>query len=501
MVNRKNINKKFALISLYNKASLKYLCNNLHKHGYSFISTGSTSKMIRKAGFDCLEVSEITKFKEILDGRVKTLSSKIYGSILHVRDNKKHINEFSKLNFPKIDIVVINLYPFEKFSKDNENQAIEMIDIGGTSLLRASSKNYKYVTPIADIKDYKKLIKSLNENSGSTDINFRRKMAEKIFKITSNYDDLIYNWLSRNKNKLRKNNLRYGENPDQNSYIISDKNNIFKNQLNGKNLSYNNIIDIDSGLRCLNEFSEPTCVILKHTNPCGVASSNNIDDAFKKAYLSDSKSAFGGIVVLNRKITFKTAKKICEHFFEIIVATDFDNESIKIFKKKKNLILLKLNKIKTPNKEYRSTIFGSIYQKTNNQKINRNFIKLVTNRKISNKLIDDVIFATKVVKHLKSNAVVIANNKKTIGLGMGQTNRIGALKLALRNITKSKLSKKYVCASDGFFPFIDSLEILNKNNCKVIVQPSGSIKDKELINYSKNNNLSLFFMKNRLFKH
>ena len=304
------------------------------------------------------------------------------------------------------------------------------------------------------------------------------------------------------KNRNIRIKLRYGENPNQKSYIIyNQKNSIFDYQINGKKISYNNLIDLDSGLKCLKEFYEPTSIILKHTNPCGIASAKNIELAFKKSFMSDPKSAFGGIVLLNRKVSPKLAKIINKNFYEIIVALDYDKNAVEILKKKKNLILLKMPNIKKPNLEYRSTLFGDLYQSTDLKIINKNFIKLVSKKRGSTNSISDLIFSLKVVKHLKSNAVVLTRNKQTIGLGHGQTNRVDALNSAIRNMNKYFKKGKFVCASDGFFPFVDSINILNRNGCKTLAQPSGSINDDLIISYSIKNKISLYFTKNRLFKH
>ena len=304
------------------------------------------------------------------------------------------------------------------------------------------------------------------------------------------------------KNKNSKINLRYGENPNQKGYLISDKkNSIFSYQISGKKISYNNLIDLDSGLRCLKEFLEPTSIILKHTNPCGIASAKNIDVAFKKSYESDPKSAFGGIILLNRKVTSRLAKKIYKNFYEMIVALDFNQDALKILRKKKNLIILKIPNIKRSSIEYRSTLFGDIFQTTDLNPINRKFLNLVSTKKASTKSIDDLIFSLKVAKHLKSNAIVLSRNKQTLGLGHGHTNRVDALYSAIKNMNKYFKKGAFVCASDGFFPFVDSINLLNRNKCNAIAQPGGSINDKVIISFSVKNKISLYFTKNRLFKH
>ena len=302
--------------------------------------------------------------------------------------------------------------------------------------------------------------------------------------------------------KNHKIKLRYGENPNQDAYLITNsKKSIFDHQISGKKISYNNLIDVDSGLRCLKEFDEPTSIIIKHTNTCGVASAKNIETAFVRSYQSDPKSAFGGIIFLNRKLNLLLAKKILKNFFEMVVAPSFDKQSINLLKQKKNLILLKIPNIKKQIIEYKSTLFGELYQTKDLTPINKKFINLVSNLKTSSNLLEDLIFSLKVAKHLKSNAVVLSKNKQTVGLGHGQTNRVDALNFAIKNKNLYFKNKKFVCASDGFFPFTDSINILNKNGCRVIAQPGGSINDKKIILFSIKNKISLYFTKNRLFKH
>ena len=495
--------KKFALISVYDKSKLSYLCGNLKKCGYNIVSTGGTALKIRSLGFKCIDISSITNMKEILDGRVKTINSSVFGSILYNRNEKRHVDEFQKLKIPSFDLVIVNLYPFEKYAKHNlDKKIIEMIDIGGPSLLRASSKNYEFITSIPSTSFYKDLIKNMKNNNNLTTLEFRKKMAAKTFKITSKYDSLIYNWLIQNKEDKNKKALRYGENPGQKAFISKKSlNNIFDCQINGKELSYNNIVDVDSGLSCLREFSEPTCVIIKHSNPCGVASSPKISKAFLNAYRSDPKSAFGGIITLNRTINSKLAKEINKNFFEIVVGPKFDNEALKILTKKKNLILLQIKDLKINKLSEKSTSFGVLTQTKDLEKIDKNFIKLVSLKKANNKTLDDIIFALKVVKHLNSNAIVLAKNMRTIGIGLGQTNRIDSLRLAIDHNKSNNLYKKFVCASDGFFPFTDAVKLLKKNGCKDIVQPFGSKNDGKIINYAVKHKLTLYYAKKRLFKH
>ena len=305
--------------------------------------------------------------------------------------------------------------------------------------------------------------------------------------------------MNRKDNKIK---LRYGENPNQDAFLIKNSiKSVFDYQISGKKISYNNLIDIDSGLRCLQEFKEPTSIIIKHTNPCGVASAKKIETAFVKSYQSDPKSAFGGIIFLNKRVDLLLAKKIFKNFFEMIVAPNFDKDAVSLLNQKKNLILLKTPNIKKQMIEYKSTLFGELYQTKDLTPINQKFLRLESNLKTSSSLMEDLIFSLKVVKHLKSNAIVLSRNNQTIGMGSGQTNRVDALSSAIKNKNLYFKNKKFVCASDGFFPFTDSIDILNKNGCSVIAQPSGSINDNKIISFSIKNKISLYFVKNRLFKH
>jgi len=504
--------EKFALISVYNKNGLKNLCSSFFKNNIKIISTGSTAKHILSLGFSCKSVSNITKFKEILDGRVKTLHPNIHASLLFNRRINRHIKSFNKLNFPVIDFLIVNLYPFERIIKKTSDysKCIEMIDIGGPALLRSSSKNHESVTTICDIKDYKSLINELNINLGSTSLDFRKKMAQKAYATTSNYDSVISNWLNKTKNsyfKIRnhkKINLRYGENPNQKSFFYKNKSKktFFDNILQGKKITYNNILDIDSAINCLNEFSEPTCIIIKHNNPCGVASCKRLSSAYKKAHLADPISAFGGIVALNRLVTLNLAKQISNNFYEIIIAKNFTNPALKIFSKKKNLIIIKSKNLLIDKKlDIKSINDGYIFQDKNLTKINLKNIYCVSNKKAPRKTLEDLIFSFRVCKHVKSNAIVLAKNKQTIGIGAGQMSRVDATKLSLMKASNHAKKIGFVAASDAFFPFTDNLELLIKNNCQSVIQPKGSVNDNKIIKYANSYRLSLYFSNYRFFKH
>jgi len=505
MVIRTNLNRN-ALISVYDKSYLKKLCCTLSKYNIGIISTGATAEKIRSLGYSCKEISNLTKFKEILDGRIKTLNSKIHASILFKRNNSEHIKTFKKLNFPKIDFVIVNFYPFSKISNDvDPSKKIDMVDIGGPSMIRSASKNFESVTTICEKKYYKSLINEIEKNNGFTTLKFRKKMAQINFKLTSNYDLSISNWFNQRKIKKSKNKIKikYGENPNQKAYFIKNSNsNIFNSQVSGKKLGYNNILDISEGLSCLNEFFEPTCVIVKHNNPCGVASGKNIHDAYKKALKSDPVSAFGGVVLFNKKINEKLSKLINLNFFEAVVAPKFNKESFDIIKSKKRLIIVDSSNLKEKNKEVSKSVnSGTLYQELDYSKITKSKIKLVSKKQSSKKIIDDLIFALKVAKHVKSNAIVLANNKQTLGIGAGQMSRVDSTRLAIMKYKDFFRDRDFVCASDAFFPFTDNIKLLLKNKCKAIIQPSGSINDQKIIENANKNNASLYFVKDRVFKH
>jgi len=361
-----------------------------------------------------------------------------------------------------------------------------------------------------NIKDYKSLINELNSNLGSTTLDFRKKMAQKAFTTTANYDSVISNWLNKNKTRYfkiknhKKINLRYGENPNQKSFFYKNKSKktFFDNILQGKKISYNNILDIDSAINCLNEFSEPTCIIIKHNNPCGVSSCKRILSAYKKAHLADPISAFGGIVALNRLVTLNLAKQISNNFYEIIIANNFTKPALKIFSKKKNLIIIKSKNLLIDKKlDIKSINGGYVFQDKNLTKINLKNIYCVSNKKAPRKTLEDLIFSFRVCKHVKSNSIVLAKNKQTIGIGAGQMSRVDATKLSLMKASNHAKKIGFVAASDAFFPFTDNLKLLIKNNCKSIIQPKGSVNDNKTIKCANSYRLPLYFSNYRFFKH
>lgn len=505
MVIRKNLESN-ALVSVFEKTDLKKLCSTLVKFNIGIISTGSTAKKIITLGFPCKELSSLTKFKEILDGRVKTLNPKVHASILFKRNDKDHVKTFEKFNFPKIDFVIVNFYPFAKIvDSNNPKKKLEMIDIGGPTLIRSASKNFESVTTICDKKYYKFLIKELLKNKGKTSLAFRKEMAEKNFKLTSEYDLSIYKWFTKKNIKYSSNKIKikYGENPNQKAYFIkSSKSNILSSQVSGKTISYNNILDVSEGFSCLSDFQEPTCVIIKHNNPCGVASAKNITTAYLKAIQSDPISAFGGIILLNRRINKKLAGIIKKKFFEAIVAPKFSKTVLGIFNSKKSLIIIDSVNLKKEKKmNFKSVNSGTLYQEENSYNIKKSQAILVSRKKASGRVIEDMVFAFKVAKHVKSNAIVLVNNKQTYGIGAGQMSRLDSTRMAILKYKDFFKNKKFVCASDAFFPFTDNIQLLIKNKCKAIIQPSGSKNDNKIISYATKNKISLYFVNNRVFKH
>ena len=501
MVSFKKI-KSFALISVFDKSNLDFLCKLFKKYEIGIISSGSTSKKIKSLGYNCFEISKLTQFNEVLDGRVKTLHPNIYISLLHNRDNHDHKKTFKNTNFPKIDFVIVNLYPFSKYKKNKMFNAVEMIDIGGPTLLRAAAKNFESVTSIGSPNDYTLLINNIEKNSGKTDLGFRKKMAAKTFKLISKYDQNIHNWFINNKDR-KDIKLKYGENPHQKAKLkIKNTSSLGNYKIQGKEIGYNNILDIDSGLDFLNEFKEPTTVIIKHNNACGVASSKTIRGSFLKALKSDKKSAFGGVVLVNKKIDESFAKVFVKDFYEVLVSPSFSRAAINILSNRKNLILINSKKLPKKKREVISSVrMGSLIQQNNNFQLSKKHFKIASSKtKLSKREYQDLLFAFKVVKHTKSNAVVLVKNKQTVGIGAGQMNRYDATKIAIMKYKENFSSKNLVCASDAFFPFTDSLKLL-KNNCSCIVSPSGSINDQKIIDFANKHNIKLVFSSVRVFKH
>jgi phosphoribosylaminoimidazolecarboxamide formyltransferase/IMP cyclohydrolase len=497
-MNEQNVLKiKTALISVFNKDGIDEIVNLLHKKGVKIISTGGTFEYIKTLGIPAISVESITEFPEILGGRVKTLHPKIFGGILFRRESD--LNEIKKHQILEIDLVIVDLYPFEESLKQgfSETDLIEKIDIGGVSLIRAAAKNFNDVLVVSSKNQYEKLIEIL-KNNAETNLEIRRKFATEAFQKSSNYDNEIFQYFASDQQVKA---LRYGENPHQNAKFIGNFEANFE-QLNGKEISYNNLLDIDAAIDLISDFSEPTFAIIKHNNACGIASDNSLKLAWEKALASDPISAFGGIIICNRKIEKNVADEINKLFFEILIAPDFSTETLEILKSKKNRIILKTNKIGTSKVQTRTVLNGILHQEKNQKIIEKSDLKFVTQNAPTESEISDLLFANIVVKHTKSNAIVIVKNKQLIGVGMGQTSRIDALKQAIEKSKSFNFDlKNSVLASDAFFPFADAVEIAFENGINTIIQPGGSINDQKIIDFCNENEIKMVFTGVRNFKH
>ena len=514
------LNVKTALISVSNKENLVSLLKTLKKFNINIISSGGTYASIRKLGYDCTELSKFTGFKEMLDGRVKTLHPKIHAGILHDRKNKKHKSEMSKQNFPAIDLIIVNFYPFQKIIRNTNNprQIIENIDIGGPTMVRAAAKNFKNVAIITNINDYGSLIKELETFKGKTSLKFREFMSSKAFGLTAYYDAMIANWFNTKlkiKFPERKtifgrklHELRYGENPHQQSSIYvndyQDKQLRF-NKIHGKELSYNNYNDIFASLQILGSLKK-NCgtVIIKHANPCGVSANKVPLISFKDAYASDPVSAFGGVIACNYKINKKIASEINENFLEVLLAKGFDKESLKILKRKKNLRIIDISNFKPNDVVSIKSYDGSfLLQNKDNVIIDRKKLKCVTKLKPNKKDLAEIEFAFNICKYVKSNAIVLSNNFSTIGIGAGQPSRLDSCKIAVQKAKQFQPSKikNSIAASDAFFPFADGINTLIKAGVKTIIQPGGSIRDQEIINAANKAKIKMLFTGIRHFNH
>ena len=514
----KNIMTKIkkALISLSNKENLKPLLNCLKKHKIKIISSGGTFKFIKKLKFDCTEISNFTNSPEILDGRVKTLHPKIHAGILSKRKNKNHQKELKKNNFENIDLVIVNFYPFEKTleSKKNHETIIENIDIGGPTMVRAAAKNYNDVTVITSIGQYDELIKELNSNNGTTSINFRIKMSKEAFTETSYYDSHISNYFNKITNDdfpKRKmfgtnliNKLRYGENPHQKSAIYSFSKSIDLNQLNGKQLSYNNLNDIFAALTISKSLPKNLgVVIIKHANPCGVSIDKDKIKSYKLALACDPISAFGGIVSCNFKVNKKLALELGNIFLEVVIANGFEQSALAILKRKKNLRLIDASKFEL-NEEFKfnSSNNAILFQNEDKFQFKSNNFKVVSKIKPSNSQMKSLLFAFNVCRYVKSNAIVLAHNNSIVGIGSGQPSRLDSCKIAINKMKKFINPKEnIVAASDAFFPFVDGIEKLIQSGVSAVIQPSGSIRDKEIIKFANETGTILVFSKTRHFRH
>ena len=507
---------KKALISVSDKSNLKDLLKILTKYKVEFISSGGTYKEIRKLKFKCLEVSEYTGSPEILGGRVKTLHPKIHAGILSKRDNKKHKHDLKNNNFHEIDLVIVNFYPFEKTLEQTNNhlKIIENIDVGGPTMVRAAAKNYKDVTVITSSNQYSELINELQLNKGSTSLEFREKMSLEAFSETAYYDAVISNYFNNIKdNKFPKKkiiygnlveNLRYGENPHQQAAVYSKTNSLNLDQIHGKQLSYNNYNDIFSALTISKSLPSNTgTVIIKHANPCGVSIHKNALESYKLALACDPISAFGGIIACNYKINKTLAKELKNIFLEVIIANGFDRDALNILKNKKNLRLIDSSNFRIKDLvRFNSANEAILTQSEDINKFNIKDFKIVSKKKPTKLQFKNLIFAFNICRYVKSNAIVLAANEATVGIGSGQPSRLDSCQIAIDKMHKFENFKEdVVAASDAFFPFVDGIEKLIQAGVCAVIQPSGSIRDKEIIKFANQTNTILVFSKTRHFRH
>ena len=499
-----------ALISVFNKDGLEPIVKKLNEQRVRIYSTGGTQKFINDLGINVIAVENITDYPSILGGRVKTLHPKIFGGILNRQDNQNDISEMDSFDIPQIDLIIVDLYPFEKtVASGADHQAIiEKIDIGGISLIRAAAKNYKDVLCVSSVEDYNELYNIISKNNGSVSYDERKRFAAKSFNISSHYDCAIFNYFNNEQNilKLSEPNgkeLRYGENPHQNGFFFGKFDKMFE-KLNGKELSYNNLLDIDAAVNLINEFlnEPPTFAILKHNNACGLAQRTSLEQAYKDALAGDPVSAFGGVLICNSEIDFATAEEINKLFCEVVIAPNFCKDALEILVTKKNRILLKQKQTELPKSLIRTCLNGYLVQDKDSVTDSKDLLEKATYLSPTDDEVKDLIFASKICKHTKSNTIVLAKNKQLLASGTGQTSRVDALNQAINKANSFGFDLNgAVMASDAFFPFPDCVEIADSCGVKAVIQPGGSIKDQLSIDYCNQSNMSMVFTNTRHFKH
>ena len=503
---------KSALISVYNKEGLAPIVEKLNQQGVKIYSTGGTQKFINDLGISVVPAEEITEYPSILGGRVKTLHPKIFGGILNRQDNTQDVEEMDTFSIPQIDAVIVDLYPFEKTvaSGASDEDIIEKIDIGGISLIRAAAKNYKDVICVSSVEDYAEFLELISIDNGDVSIEDRKRFATKSFNVSSHYDSAIFNYYNKEKEEVvlkisetQANVLRYGENPHQKGYFFGDFEAMFT-KLHGKELSYNNLLDVDAAVNLMNEFygEEPTFAILKHNNACGVAQRATLHKAYIDALAGDPVSAFGGVLISNCEIDLATAEEIHTLFCEVVIAPSFSKEAETVLKGKKNRILLIQNSVNLPETSVRTCLNGVLVQEKDTITDDVSILENATNSTPIAVEIEDLLFASKICKHTKSNTIVLAKNKQLCASGTGQTSRVDALNQAIHKATSFEFNLSgAVMASDAFFPFPDCVEIAKNAGITAVIQPGGSIKDQLSIDYCNANNVAMVFTKTRHFKH
>lgn len=501
-----------ALISVFYKDNLAPIIELLKANGVTIYSTGGTQKFIEEQGAEVVPVEDLTSYPSIFGGRVKTLHPKVFGGILHRRDNEGDLGQAQEFEIPSIDLVIVDLYPFEETvaSGAAEQDIIEKIDIGGISLIRAAAKNFKDVLIVSSREQYGAVEALLKEKNGATDLADRRKFAAEAFDISSHYDSAIFNYFNQEEgldkfkvSEREGRTLRYGENPHQAGEFYGPLNDLF-DQLNGKELSYNNLVDVDAAVCLIEEFdnSENAFAILKHTNACGVATGTDVKDAYIKAFAADTVSAFGGVLVCNQAIDLAAAEELHKLFFEVLIAPSFDDDALELLKGKKNRILLVKKENLTAQKQFKSLLNGVIVQDRDLVTDKAEDFKLVTKKDVTEDEKRALVFASKICKHTKSNTIILANDGQMLSSGVGQTSRVDALKQAIEKAKAFGLDLNgAVMASDAFFPFPDCVEIANGEGINAVIQPGGSIKDELSINYCDDNDMAMVFTGTRHFKH
>ncbi len=503
------MNKKIhsALISVFYKDGLDNIVKKLHELGVIIYSTGGTQQFIESLNIPCVPVESLTFYPSILGGRVKTLHPSVFGGILGRRDNETDVKEMQQYKIPEIDLVIVDLYPFEEtVAKTNEDAAIiEKIDVGGPSMIRGAAKNHKHVVVVGSKNEYAYLEKLLNEQNGETSLEQRRLLAAKAFEVCAHYDVAIAKYFIPIEGEYflesvpHPKHMRYGENPHQHAVFYGDLDELFE-QVNGKELSYNNLVDVDAAVQIINEFTETTFAIIKHTNVCGIASRNTLKDSWDTALAGDPESAFGGVLVCNTSVDKATAEAINEIFFEVLIAPSFDEDALAILKSKKNRILLKQKKQPTYKEQYKSLLNGVLVQQHDEGSYTE--WKEVGGRETTHEEKENLKFANLVCKHLKSNAIALIKNKQLIGKGCGQTSRVDSLRQSIEKAKQFKFDLHgAVLASDAFFPFNDCVQMAHEEGIEAFIQPGGSIRDKDSIDYCVQNKLAMVITGMRHFRH
>ncbi|MFT5166505.1 MAG: phosphoribosylaminoimidazolecarboxamide formyltransferase/IMP cyclohydrolase [Saprospiraceae bacterium] len=502
---------KSALISVFSKDGLEEIVRELDLHGVKLYSTGGTQAFIEQLGIAVEAVENITSYPSILDGRVKTLHPKVFGGLL-ARREEAHLAQLEEYDIPELDMVIVDLYPFEETlaSTDNEDEIIEKIDIGGISLIRAAAKNYKDVVVVPSKEEYTMIFDLLKNKEGATDLEDRKELARRAFKVSSHYDTAIFNYFNESaedlvfKHSIQQSAvLRYGENPHQQGVFYGDLDEMF-DKLSGKELSYNNLVDVDAAVNLMAEFKDgdPAFAVLKHTNACGVAVRPTLVEAWKAALAGDNVSAFGGILICNRSMDLETAQEIDQLFYEVLIAPDFKEDALAFLIKKKKRVLLKIKSFDVQKKSFKSLLNGVIEQDTDLKTEGKADFEVVTNTTPTDEQIENLLFANKCVKHLKSNTIVLAKNNQLIGMGCGQTSRVDALRQAILKAHHFGFDTTGAAmASDAFFPFPDCVEIAHEAGISAVIQPGGSIKDQLSVDFCNEHGIPMVKTGVRHFKH